>query len=232
MSKAQTNPWESGRRKKRDNRFPEKRDAVLKAAAALFRERGYDRASLNDLADILKITKPTIYYYVHSKEQLLLDILRGAQDQILASLNEAVKSPATGYEKLRKVMVDYALIMISDHGACMARIPSRAFEEPAARAEVEDRIEEADRLIYQILDEGQKDGTLRFSDRTVALQTLYGSLNWAAYWTKPSGRLKPHQLAEAQVEILLNGVCGPAAAAEPVKLPTAAKAPAKIKRRA
>jgi AcrR family transcriptional regulator len=222
-----SNPWGRSPRKKRDTHFPEKREAVVKAAAALFRNQGYERASLNDLADILQITKPTIYYYVHSKEQLLLDILRAAQSEILASFAKAAASRGSGYEKLRRIMVDYALVMISDHGACMARIPSRAFEEPAARAEVEQRIKEADGFIYAIIDEGISDGTLKIVDRAVALHTLFGSLNWTAYWAKSDGRLGPEALAEAQVELLLGGVRGAKAPAKRQKTEEAIAAPAR-----
>jgi AcrR family transcriptional regulator len=209
MSVTDKNPWEGGRRK-RDTRFPIKREAVLNAAAVLFRERGYEGTSLNDLADILNITKPTVYYYIQSKEQLLLDILNRAQDHILDFLKAAEVSPMTGYEKLRFVMIRYALIMISDEGACIARVPTRVIE-PESRANVEARIREADEIIYRILACGEQDGTLRVIDPLVVNHALFGSLNWMAYWTRPQGRLSPEQLAETQVDILLDGVRGPAA---------------------
>ena len=113
--------------------------------------------------------------------------------------------------------------MISDHGACMARIPTRAFEDPAARAEVDKRIREADSFIYSVMDQGQKDGTLSFIDRAVALHTLFGSLNWTAYWAKAAGRLRPTALAEAQVDVLLEGVRGPKVAVKPSKPEAAPK---------
>jgi AcrR family transcriptional regulator len=199
-------PWSRSTRKKRESQFPEKREAVLNTAAALFRDLGYERASLSDLADFLKITKPTIYYYVHSKEQLLLDILRTAQGEVLASFAAAEAGPGTGYQKLRRMMIDYALVMISDRGACLAQVSPRAFTEPEARKEVEQRIQEADRTIYRILELGLQDGTLKFSDRAIVLHTFFGSLNWTAYWAKANGRLSPMQLAEAQVDLLLQGV--------------------------
>jgi AcrR family transcriptional regulator len=209
MSVTEKNPWEPSRRK-RDTRFPIKREAVLNAAAALFRERGYEGTSLNDLADILNITKPTVYYYIQSKEQLLLDILNRAQDHILGFLKAAEISPMTGYEKLRTVMIKYALIMISDEGACIARVPTRVME-PDSRANVEARIKEADEIIYRILACGEQDGTLRPADPLVVNHALFGSLNWMAYWTRPQGRLSPEQLAEMQVDLLLDGVRGPVA---------------------
>ena len=48
-----------------------KREAVIHAAARAFNERGYHNTSLDDIAAALEVTKPTIYYYVENKEQLL-----------------------------------------------------------------------------------------------------------------------------------------------------------------
>ena len=225
-------PWSRSTRKKRESHFPEKREVVLNTAAALFRDQGYERASLSDLADFLQITKPTIYYYVQSKEQLLVDILRTAQSAVLASFAAAEAGSGTAYEKLRRMMIDYALVMISDHGACLARVSPRSFADPEARQEVEQRIQEADRTIYRILEQGRKDGTLKFADRAVALHTLFGSLNWTAYWAKADGPLSPKQLAVAQVDLLLGGVMGAKARVKAEKAgPAAAPAAAPAKPR-
>jgi len=215
-------PWQKVRRR-RNSQFPEKKEAVLQAAAALFRDRGYDAASLNDLADILNITKPTVYYYVHSKQQLLLDILKRAQDQILGHLEEVERSNATAYEKLRTFMIHYALIMISDYGACLARFPWRTFDA-RSRADIQARIDEADEMLYRIIAAGEKDKTLSVPDRVVVYHALFGSLNWMAYWTKSSGRHPPQKLAEMQVDVLLSGIRGAAAPTKSAKTKAALSA--------
>ena len=225
-------PWGKISRK-RESKFDIKREAVLRSAAALFRERGYEGASLNDLAEILNITKPTIYYYVQSKEQLLLDILTVAQEEILGFMRRADAKPQTGYEKLREIMIDYAQIIVSDYGACLSRIWTKSID-PASFAPVESRIREADQILYKVLEEGVNDGSLIVTDRTVVMHALFGSLNWMAYWAKPTRRLSPLKLAETQVDILLRGVSAaprsttvkPFQAAKPARAPKAdAKGP-------
>src|ERR1041385_6323366 len=53
-----------------------KREAVLQTAAELFIEKSYSRASMNDVAERLKITKPALYHYFQNKEQILLECYR------------------------------------------------------------------------------------------------------------------------------------------------------------
>ena len=55
-----------------------KRNAVLQTAARLFNERGYHATSLDDIAEQLHVSKPTLYYYVKSKDDILLECVRTA----------------------------------------------------------------------------------------------------------------------------------------------------------
>ncbi len=53
-----------------------KRDAVLQAGAQLFNERGFHATSLDDIAARLGVSKPTLYYYVKNKDQILIECVR------------------------------------------------------------------------------------------------------------------------------------------------------------
>ena len=64
-------PWSGRRRRPRDHDV--KRDAVIRAAARAFNAHGYHHTSLDDIAADLGVTKPTVYYYVENKEQLLFE---------------------------------------------------------------------------------------------------------------------------------------------------------------
>ena len=68
---ALVSPWPVRKtsRRSRDS----KREAVIRAAARAFNARGYHNTSIDEIAAALNVTKPTIYYYVANKEQLLLE---------------------------------------------------------------------------------------------------------------------------------------------------------------
>ena len=54
------------------------KEVIMGVASTMFRERGYDRTSLDDIAAGLSITKPSLYYHFASKEEILLEcIARG-----------------------------------------------------------------------------------------------------------------------------------------------------------
>src|SRR5688572_18922113 len=112
-------PWVNGRRGRRDHGV--KREAVIRAAARAFNAQGYHHTSLDDLAAALNITKPTIYYYVPNKEQLLFECFRAGLEQIQASIRAAEASRQSGLARLNDVIRGYARAVASDYGWCMVR---------------------------------------------------------------------------------------------------------------
>lgn len=55
---------------------PGTRETVLRAAAALFAERGFDAVSVREIVEAAGVTKPALYYYFGSKEGVALAIMR------------------------------------------------------------------------------------------------------------------------------------------------------------
>ncbi len=76
-------------------RKPElKREAVLLTAAHLFLKQGYRRTSMEDIADRLEITKPALYHYFMSKDDILVGCYSHGIANILGRLKHA--DEATG----------------------------------------------------------------------------------------------------------------------------------------
>ena len=69
-------------------RKPYNLDAILDVAVRVFRERGYDGSTLDDVARAAGITKASIYYHVRSKEELLARGVGRALDALFAVLDE------------------------------------------------------------------------------------------------------------------------------------------------
>jgi len=94
-----------------DSSYDRKRKEICRTALELFAERGFEGATLEAVAETLGYTKPALYYYFKSKEDLfgslMLNSLVEAEERILAI--QSASSPAS--EKLRKVISMY----LDDH---------------------------------------------------------------------------------------------------------------------
>lgn len=102
-----------------------KREAVIRTAAQLFLEQGYHRATLDDVAERLHITKPALYNYFRSKEEILAECFSYGQGLIGCRIMEISAEPGTGLDKLRKLSLAFAEIMTTDFGMCLMRVDDR-----------------------------------------------------------------------------------------------------------
>ncbi|MGI9245495.1 MAG: TetR/AcrR family transcriptional regulator [Steroidobacteraceae bacterium] len=209
---AQADPAEIwGRRRRRDHGT--KREAVIRTAARAFDERGYHNTSLDDIAAALGVTKPTVYYYVANKEQLLFECFRAGLEPIRAALRRAEDADGTGRERLREVVRDYALAIASEYGWCMVRAEHQDLGSELS-GEVKALKSEIDRGIRGLLQTGIADGSIAVGDPKLAAFAIAGALNWIAHWYRAGRSLTPEQIADQFVHFLEHGLA-PRAANDP-----------------
>src|SRR5688572_17990879 len=64
-------------------------DAILVASARTFRDRGFERASVNAIAELAGVSIGSLYQYFPSKEALLIALAERHTEQALATLDAA-----------------------------------------------------------------------------------------------------------------------------------------------
>jgi TetR/AcrR family transcriptional regulator, mexJK operon transcriptional repressor len=65
-----------------ESRSARKRRAILEAATTVFLDKGYDGTTMDDIASLAQVSKPTVYKHFADKEQLFANIVRTTTDQI------------------------------------------------------------------------------------------------------------------------------------------------------
>src|ERR1700757_4086556 len=109
-----SSPGTPKRPKARRSRRPKanREAAVTQAASAIFAEKGYPVASIQDVADKVGVLKGSLYYYIQSKEDLLWRIIErvhGVSDQILQDSRTLDVSPIDRIEIYIKRHVEWYL---------------------------------------------------------------------------------------------------------------------------
>jgi AcrR family transcriptional regulator len=80
------------------------RERLLRAALKHFADRGYAGASVQEIVDEAKVTKPTLYYYFGNKAGLYHALIDLAYDERLRLLQHAAQQGATLAEKLTAII--------------------------------------------------------------------------------------------------------------------------------
>lgn len=195
--------WPSADERERERR--EKREAVLHAAVRSFNEKGFRATSLDDVANALNVTKPTIYHYFGSKDEILFECVRRGLESLREAAEVIQANGGGGLEQLRRLMLDYAIIMTKDFGRCVTRTADHELSEES-RARFRALKREIDQTVRDIVKLGMADGTLAPGDPRLVTFTLTGALNWIARWYDAEGTLTPEEVAESVVATLVKGL--------------------------
>jgi len=200
---AGASPWSGRRRRARDHEV--KREAVIRAAARAFNERGYHHTSLDDIAAALGVTKPTVYYYVANKEQLLFECFLAGLKPIREALEEADRLDGSGRERLAAVIRGYAAAIASEYGWCMVRAHDQDLG-PEMRRQINALKSEIDQGIRRLLRDGMDDGSIEPCDPKITAFALAGALNWIAHWYRADQPLSAAEIADVFVRFFEQGL--------------------------
>jgi AcrR family transcriptional regulator len=189
-----------------------KRAAVIRAAARAFSERGYHNTSLDHIAALLEVTKPTVYYYVESKEQLLFECFAAGVEPIRAACREARALPLPGRERLTVVLRRYGEAVASELGWCMVRAEDLDLP-PAMSGHIRRMKSQIDQDIRRLIRDGIADGSIGPCDPKMTAFALAGALNWIAHWYRDTQAMTGGEIAAAFVAIFEQGLLPRAATA-------------------
>jgi AcrR family transcriptional regulator len=196
-------PWRSRRKARSDRGL--KREAVIRAAARAFNARGFHNTSLDDIAATLEVTKPTLYYYVENKEQLLFECFCAGLEPVRAAFRDVRASDQSARARLHAVLLRYAQAIASEFGWCMVRAEDQDLSDDM-RTHVKALKSEIDQGIRRLLREGIADGSIAECDPKMTAFALAGALNWIAHWYRDNQPQSAAQIAAAFVALFENGL--------------------------
>lgn len=200
--------------------YHDRRTEIVRAAAVLFREKGYRRTSLADIAEAVGADRASLYYYFSSKDQILYEavtpiVLRNT------AIAEAIRDSAEpAPAKLRRLMVgllrSYAehyplLYMYLEEN--LSHVTKNRQAWAAEMRAVNRRYVGA---IEQIIQQGIAAGSLRpIADPRILANGLMGLVSWTHRWYNPiQSSIDAATIGEAYADLLVGGLAAPLAEAE------------------
>lgn len=203
MDDIESSPFPSAEDKARDRDL--KREAVLRSAVRTFNLRGFQAASLDEVAGNLRISKPTIYRYLGNKEQVLLECVTRGLEMLQAAATDAQAEPGSGLTRLSHFLRRYAEINMDDFGRCVVRTDDAALSTEG-RAHFRALKAKIDSAMRALIAEGIEDGSIAPLNVKMTAFALAGALNWPAKWYDPAGKDSAEEIAKSLVEVLIRGL--------------------------
>lgn len=182
------------------------RAQILRAAADLFRERGYQASTVEHIAARLGMSKASLYTHFRAKEEMLAAISRETIEAFTRDLNLVLASRLGAEDKLRTVVRQHVQFVIANRSFLTvffgeeANLPPRFMRSLAAQ---KDRY---DKGVERIVEEGIRSGVFREMSPRLVVFALLGMVNWVHKWYNPRGRWGAEEISAAFLTLIEGGL--------------------------
>jgi TetR/AcrR family transcriptional regulator, cholesterol catabolism regulator len=188
-------------RKPREERWIE----LVEVATQVFYERGYDGASLQDIAGRLGMLKGSLYYYIHTKEDLLFEVISAVYEEGLAAILSAAATPGDPLERLERVIIAHVEQTCRNLVATAVYLHELTSLPTALRKKVNGRSYQG--VFSELLGEAQEAGQLRPDvEPHLTMFWILGSTNWVYRWFDHRGQFTASKVALDFADLAINGV--------------------------
>jgi TetR/AcrR family transcriptional regulator, cholesterol catabolism regulator len=182
---------------------------VLDAAIEVFYKRGYDAATIQDVADKVGVLKGSLYYYIDSKEDLLHRIFTESYEQSQVLLAEVDALDAPPLERLRRYFQAYVLWYLRNVERVSIYTNEWKSLTGARRAEVLKQRAVYEQFIAGTIDDAKRDGTVAEAVETkYAVFFLLGAINGIPTWYRRRGADSPEHIAETYANFVISTLSG------------------------
>ena len=188
----------------RDRALARKRE-ILRSAAAAFRRRGFDGASVEDIAAGLGMTKGNLYYYFKDKREILYFCQDHSADRMIEEAERIGRLRVPADEKLRRLIGAQLRCMLDELDGAAAHLEVSALP-PARLDRILAKRDRYERAMRGIVEAGVRSRVFTPCDAKLAALAILGAVNWTAKWYRPDGPLTVEQISAEFGRILVQGL--------------------------
>lgn len=192
--------------------YQRRREGIVSAAATLFKDRGYARTSVSDIAEAVGVDRATLYYYISSKAEVLDEIVSDLVARGLRVVEELRRSQEPAPVKLRRLVVSLMESYAANYPVLYVYLQEHLSHVEEERQGWAQRMRAINRdweqAVEDIVQEGLDDGSLRpIADAKVIAYGLIGTVSWSYRWYNPATfPADATSIGEAYADMLLNGL--------------------------
>ncbi|HUC00801.1 MAG TPA: TetR/AcrR family transcriptional regulator [Solirubrobacterales bacterium] len=181
-----------------------RRREVMAAAVAVFSEQGYRATSMSDIATKLGMGKASLYHYVGSKEEILVELYEEVLRENVIAARQIASAESTALDALAGLIADRVAY------TCRNQELLRVFfeEEAELPARQQSRLvavrHEYEQTLLDMVARGEAAGEFTLTTTPqIFVNTVLGAANWTYKWYQPQGPLTPEELGAQMAAILL-----------------------------
>lgn len=178
---------------------------IMDTAAAMFHEKGYDRSNLDDIAKMLSITKPSLYYYFSNKEEILLECVTSANLHFQKEMALRDDVALVGRRRAEIFLRLYLEVITNDVGVSMVVADDRVMS-----TEARGKYNKLRRVLNSDLEDrlklGMADGSIKTPETRLTTYAIFGMFNWVGHWNFRRRKISVDKILERFLCIIFEGI--------------------------
>ncbi|MBB5016930.1 AcrR family transcriptional regulator [Chitinivorax tropicus] len=172
------------------------RRVLIQQSAKLFREQGFERTTVRDIAHAAGVQAGSWFYHFKSKHEILAAVMREGMADSLARIQQLDVATLPAKAALRALIHTHLhTILAPDHDFIPVMLYEWRSLPPAAQVEIAALQQQYEAVWESVIARLQQHGDWPMPTRADRL-FLFGSLNWIAQWYRPDGPLSLDDLVD------------------------------------
>jgi TetR/AcrR family transcriptional regulator len=186
-------------------RAEQRRMEILRAAARVFRKRGFAATGMREIAAEADLSPANLYHYFQGKNELLYFCQDRALDQMLDALGPERLSAAAAGERLHAVIRAHVRCLLDEVEGSTAHLEIEALPDKLRRRIVAKR-DRYERGIRRLVAAGVKGGAFAPCEPELVTKAMLGAINWTARWFRAEGPRSSAAVADSIADFLVRGL--------------------------
>ncbi|NTW05657.1 MAG: TetR/AcrR family transcriptional regulator [Peptococcaceae bacterium] len=152
---------------------------LFDSAAKVFAKKGFDKATVDEIADYAGVAKGTIYYYFRGKEELFLFLMEEGMERLRLRIESKINDADEIAYSLGKI-IDIHVDFVKENSDLCIILLSEAWGISARQERLQDMLDKYYSIVGKFIDAGIAQKVIRPMDKGVIAASLFGITTVAA----------------------------------------------------
>ncbi len=181
------------------------RDAILRAAGRLFRDRGVADTGMREIAAEADLSPANLYYYFKGKDEILFYCQDRALESMLAAAGSARRGKGPIGVRLEHVLRTHVLTLLGEVDGASAHLLVDALPPPL-RVRIVAKRDRYERAVRALVAAGVRSREFSTASPALVTRAMLGALNMTVLWFRPDGGHSASEVGAALAKYLVRGL--------------------------
>lgn len=183
-----------------------RKDIIVKAGAALFREKGFGAASMRDLAENIGIEAASLYNHIRSKNEILESICFAVANRFNTYFDEVDTSTEGVLHKVETMLRFHIQQMIENHEEVIVSDREWKHLDEPYLSNFHNQRRNYRKRFAALIEEGIKKGEIKKMDAPTAIIIMLHAVSGIESWHRSTSKISAKELEDNMVLFLIGGL--------------------------